>query len=167
VTDRDELADKEAAARLSGALETTAAGGRLTLVEPPGVPRAPHSPPTKLILALGVVLGGGSGGVALVLRELLDRSIRSANDLTRIVGDSPLVSIPAIVTPRDRLRVRLQWAGAAVAAVLVVAGGLTWVHFYVVQLDALSYQGMRIAESWLTTVLPGGHASGTMPTATP
>jgi len=49
----------------------------------------------------------------------------------------------------------------------LVAGGLTWVHFNVVQLDVLSYQGMRIAESWLTTVLPGGHASGTMPTATP
>lgn len=154
VNDREELADKETTARLSGALEATTTGGQLTLVQPATFPQSPHSPPTKLILALGLVLGGGSGGVALVLRELTDRSIRSANDLARILGDSPLVAIPAIETPSDRFLRRLRRFGLVGLVLLLLAGGLTWTNYRIAPLDVLAYQGMRITESWIANVFP-------------
>jgi uncharacterized protein involved in exopolysaccharide biosynthesis len=163
VADRQQLADKEASARLSGSLETNPGGGQLTLLEPPNTPNSPSSPRTKLILALGLVLGVGGGGVTLVLSELLDRSIRSVGDLARIVGDTPLAAIPPIVTAADRRRLWLRrFAGAAVI-LAVVGGGLTWAHYQVTPLDVLSYQATNQAEDWFARTFPNVSGEPTAP----
>lgn len=155
VADRDELANKETAARLSSALDATAAGGRLTLIEPPTFPNAPYSPSTKLLLAVGLVLGVGGGGVSLVLRELMDQSVRSTDDVAKLLGDSPIVSIPKIVTQADRRRSWLRRIAIATVVLVIVGLGLSAVHLRVAPLDVLIFQAMGVAEAWVPDLSSG------------
>jgi len=140
IASRDAIAEKETQTRLSGSLETTAMGEELSLLEPANVPKSPHSPNRKLILAIGAVFAVGTGSISVVLAELLDRTIRSADDLARILGDRALVSIPRIETARDRRRKWLLRLGASVALIAAISGVGTWVHHQVVPLDVLRYQ---------------------------
>ncbi len=149
LVDREALADKEATAKLSGALETTASGERLTLVQPSSLPTSPFSPNKKLILAIGLVLATGTGATTLLAAELLDRAIRSAAALTKITGDAPLASIPVITTARDLRRIWARRTGITVAATLVLGGGLVWIHHQLVPLDVLGYQVAHEAEQKL------------------
>jgi len=167
IADRDELADKEAQARLSGSLEATSAGGQLTLLQSPHLPNSPHSPNTKMILAVGLVLGMGSGGVSLVLAQLLDRSIRSTNDLAQILGDTPLAAIPMIVTAADRRRKWLRRGGVLVVLMAIGGGGLALAHRHVAPLDVLTYQARNQAEQWLTQTFPQLEDDAATPAARP
>jgi uncharacterized protein involved in exopolysaccharide biosynthesis len=153
---RDAIAEKETQTRLSGALETTAMGEELSLLEPANVPKSPHSPNRKLILAIGAVFAVGTGSISVVLAELLDRTIRSADELARILGDRALVSIPRIETARDRRRKWLLRLGASVALVAAIGGVGTWVHHRVVPLDALRYQATNQVMTWMSSIAPLG-----------
>jgi uncharacterized protein involved in exopolysaccharide biosynthesis len=155
MADRDTLAEKEATVRLSGAIETAPEiGERLTLLEAPTLPSSPSSPSTTLILGLGLVLAIGSGGASLTLAELLDRSLRSAEDLARIVGEKPLVMIPVIPNTADMRRRQLWRFGGLVALMLVVAGVLAVVNARVASLDVLGYQALGIAQDWVADTFP-------------
>jgi len=141
MADRNMLADKEATVRLSGAVETAPElGERLTLLEAPTLPSSPVSPSKTLILGIGLVLALGSGGASLTLAELLDRSLRSADDLAKIVGETPLVMIPVITTTIDQRRRRLWRFGGLAALLLIGAGILGFVHARGVALDVVGYQ---------------------------
>ena len=148
VADLEALADKEATASLSGSLEAEAISERLVIVEPPTTPLEPVSPQEKLILALGLVLAVGSSGAAVFAAEYLDRSVRSPAQLSRLVGDMPLVAIPNIVGAGDR---RFAWAvrlGVVVVVVALVGGVALWIHRTVVPLDLLVAQVMVTMERW-------------------
>lgn len=165
MADRDTLAEKEATVRLSGAIETAPEiGERLTLLEAPTLPSSPSSPSTTLILGLGLVLAIGSGGASLTLAELLDRSLRSAEDLARIVGEKPLVMIPVIPNTADTRRRQLWRFGGLVAVLLVVGGVLAVVDAQVASLDVLGYQALGMAQDWVADTFPfvgGGGETGT------
>jgi polysaccharide biosynthesis transport protein len=154
LADREELADKETAARLSGSLEATAARERLALLNPPSLPGSPSSPNKKLILAIGFVLAVGSGGTLALVMEFLDRSIRSVGALTSIVGDPPLAVVPLITTGADARRKWLWRLGSAAAVVIIAAAALAWVHERIAPLDVLGYQAMDRAERWVGGVVP-------------
>jgi uncharacterized protein involved in exopolysaccharide biosynthesis len=155
VTERTTLAEKESSAELSRSLEGEGISERLTLIEPPTAPNAPTSPNKKLILAAGLVLSLGAGAASVALAELFDRSVRSAADLGRILGDSPLAQIPEIVSPGQRRR---TWAirgivGAGLVVVIVGVGW--WFDHAVMPLDVAIYQLRTLADGWLTTTFPG------------
>lgn len=159
---RETLVAKEATAQLGQSLETGAVGERLSLIEPPVFPERPARPNRTLILALGMVLALGSGIGSVTLAELLDRTVRSAKDLGRLIGERPLIMIPTMVTRGQKRR---QWAirGALAAVVLLgIGGGLAAVHHTVAPLDVLAFQTQTRANAWLTTTFPGGFG----PTAT-
>lgn len=148
IADRDILADKQATVQLSRDLETQAVGERLVLAEPPTRPISPVSPNKKLILAIGFALAVGGGGAGVLLAELLNRSIRSINDLAAIIGEKPLVSIPVIQTPRDTRRAwSLRLVGLAVV-VAVVASGAILVDRAVVPLDVLDFELQNRFGEW-------------------
>lgn len=162
VATRDDLATRQATAQLGQSLEAGAVGERLLLVEPPVFPNSPVSPNRKLIVALGVVLGLGGGLGLATLMELIDRSVRSAKDLVRLLGDKPLVMIPTLATKGD---MRRRWAfrlGALAVLALVVAGGLSFVHRAYAPLDVLLFQAQTRADAWWQTTFPGaGDSLGT------
>jgi LPS O-antigen subunit length determinant protein (WzzB/FepE family) len=168
ITDREALADKETSASLSGALESAAISERFVLAEPASLPVAPVSPKEKLILAVGFVLAMGSGGAAVLLAELFDRSIRSVGQLAQLMGDTPLAVIPTISSPAERRRV---WGIRLAIALLVIAGGVGagfWVHHAVAPLDVLGYQLQGSVERWLAINFPGADPVATdTPSASP
>ena len=81
-------------------------GERLSLIEPPVTPDHPTSPNRPMLIIAGV-LGGVAAGLALVLLiELIQRPIRSAGQLTQILGEPPLGVVP-VLSPRTGLLARL------------------------------------------------------------
>lgn len=57
-------------------------------------PLAPSSPNTQLNLAIGLVLGLALGAVAVFLIELLERGLRTSEDVTRRIGVPYLGAVP-------------------------------------------------------------------------
>jgi len=152
VADRDILADKETSAQLSRSLELEAVGERLVLGEPPSQPLFPVSPNKKLILAIGLVLSMGSGGVAALLAEMMDRSVRSAADVARLLGDSPLVAVPDIKNTGDRRRTRVTYAVSTVFVMTLLVVGAYFFHHIVTPIDVLASEVERHLTTWLTGV---------------
>ena len=71
-------------------------GERLTLIEPPVTPDHPTSP-NRLLLIVGGIVGGIAAGLVLVLLvELIQRPIRSAAQLTHLLGEAPLAVVPVL-----------------------------------------------------------------------
>lgn len=79
-------------------LETPTSGGaspvKVTVVQPAGRPAAPVSPRKKLNLGLGFLVGLAIGVGGAVLRETLDRSVRTTEELTDITG-APTIGVIA------------------------------------------------------------------------
>jgi capsular exopolysaccharide synthesis family protein len=73
------------------------------IVDKPQVPGAPSSPNLTRALMLSLLLGLGAGVGAAVLLEKLDDSIRSVEDLERVVGLSTLGVIPKSVNAEAEL----------------------------------------------------------------
>lgn len=78
-------------------------GDRLTLIEPPVTPDQPSSP-NRPLLIIGGIVGGILAGLALVfLVELIQRPIRSAAQLTQVLGEPPLAVVPVLNARTGRL----------------------------------------------------------------
>lgn len=154
IAERDTLSQKASTVQLSGALETQAMGEQLVLAEPASLPSSPESPNKKIMLALGLVLATAGGGLAVVSAELLDRSVRSATDLARILGDAPLSVIPTITSPRERRRIWAMRLGTVGVICAFLVAGAVWIDQRMVPLDVLGFQALNRAEVWILGVFP-------------
>jgi polysaccharide biosynthesis transport protein len=65
---------------------------RVSLVEPALTPAAPIRPRTRVNVALGLLLGLMLGVGLALLREILDRSVKSSDEL-ELAADSPVVGL--------------------------------------------------------------------------
>ena len=97
----DELKAKESAARLSLSMEEQSKAERFTLIDPPDLPIKPIKPAINKILALGLMLSFGGGFGLVLLRDQMDKGIRGSRHLTRIIKQTPLVSIGYIETNKE------------------------------------------------------------------
>lgn len=81
-------------AALVAELEKPATGGpplvKISVVEPAAVPDAPVTPRKKLNLALGLLAGSVLGVSAAILRETLDTTVKSQDDLAAVI-DTPVL----------------------------------------------------------------------------
>lgn len=79
-------------------LETPDGGGpalaKLTVVNPPSIPSTPVSPRTEQNIILGLVLGLLVGASIALLRNALDRRIKSSRHLEEVAGAPVIGSIP-------------------------------------------------------------------------
>jgi capsular exopolysaccharide synthesis family protein len=66
----------------------------VTLIEPASVPSTPASPRPALDLGLGLLVGLAAGLALAVLRERLDSTVKSRDDLRRLVDVPQLGSVP-------------------------------------------------------------------------
>jgi succinoglycan biosynthesis transport protein ExoP len=112
-----EVTDKEMQARLALSLEEGEQAERFTVIDPPVLPDSPYKPNRKKLFILAVFAAGLVGAAWVFVLEMLDRKIRSAMSLQRIVGMPPLVTIPMVepVEPGQGSR-RYQMLALSVSA---------------------------------------------------
>jgi uncharacterized protein involved in exopolysaccharide biosynthesis len=83
-------------AQASAKAESEQKGERLSVIDPPNVPRAPTSPNRPLLVAGGLAAGFGLGLFLVLALELFLRPIRNPNDILAVTGAVSLGSIPTI-----------------------------------------------------------------------
>lgn len=126
----DAASAKLSAARLGETLERDQQSEKLEVIDQPTVPQEPIRPkrPKLLGIVAGLALLLGAG--CAVGAELLDRAIRRSSDLSSIIHQDLIVSVPYIFTQTDlRRRKRKLWLviGVSVVAVAAVAAAAYWI----------------------------------------
>lgn len=92
------LLDKLNEAQLSQRLESSM-NGALEIAEAPRVPTAPFAPQRGRIVLLGLLAGLGVGFAAAFVREQLDTSFQTVEDLEVPTSQSVLAAIPSLPAP--------------------------------------------------------------------
>ncbi|RLT93665.1 GumC family protein [Ketobacter sp.] len=129
------LQAKAQSAAMAESLEHEQKAERFTLLEAPFLPTQPYKPDRKKLLVVAVGAAMGLPVAIVFLLGFLDRSIRSAEALTKIVGTGPLVEIPYITTRAEEEAARKQLLYGVAAAVGFVVFGLLIIHLMVMPLD--------------------------------
>lgn len=132
-----ELEAKYREAKLAQTLEEEQKGETFTLIEPPIAPDKPEKPDRKKIILLGFGLGMGLGLGITVLLEMMHESIRGSRALERITGLPPLVVIPYIETPQDRLNQVKHRKLMGMFSVLTAFALIGVTHFMVMPLELI------------------------------
>lgn len=132
-----EIRSKQTEVQVSQNLETEHKGERFTMIEPPLPPEKPISPNRFLILAIGTILGLGAGVGAVIVRDMLDQSVRGVQDIRALLSVAPLAAIPVILTAEEerkrRRTLRRSWQGAIAGLI----GLAVLVHFLIRPLDVV------------------------------
>jgi polysaccharide chain length determinant protein (PEP-CTERM system associated) len=116
------LAKKEDS-KLSANLERAQAGEQFKILDPARVPEKPFSPNRPQIIAFGAIIGLGLGlGLAMLL-EFRDTSIRSDDEVVRILALPVLAMVPLVSTPFDARRRRRRAAALAIAVFIAASLG--------------------------------------------
>jgi hypothetical protein len=83
-------------ARNAERMTTEDKGERLSVTDPPQVPEEPLSPNRPLLVLGGLIAGIGIGFVLALLVELVNKPIRGASALEKVLRAPPLGIIPKI-----------------------------------------------------------------------
>lgn len=75
-------------------LEQALRTGKISLVQPAGVPSSPSSPKVKRDVVIGIVVGAILGLALAALLERIDRRVRSVEELEELFGLPVLAQIP-------------------------------------------------------------------------
>jgi uncharacterized protein involved in exopolysaccharide biosynthesis len=125
------LLDKKFKAKLSENLEIAQQGEQFTILDHAKLPDKPYKPKTRKLLLFGlfIALAGGLG--LALLAEYLDRSFFMTKDVERTLELPVLVSVPVILTDKDREGILVRRAVSAAAlvsmmSILLVALYLLW-----------------------------------------
>jgi len=118
-------------ARVVQAIESPQGGGpapvKLTVTQPATVPSEPVSPRTGLNLALGLLVGLALGAGTALLREQLDTSVGSAQDVEALTGAVPLGLVPFDATARTHPLVSTDAGGGRAEAFRTLRTNLQFV----------------------------------------
>jgi polysaccharide biosynthesis transport protein len=138
-----DLQAKMMEARVSQALETEQKGERFSLVESARLPDKPFKPNRLAIALIGIVLGIGAGVGFAAIAEFSDTSFRDGDSLTRITGFPVLTEVVRIITPQERMKMRMKRITIFVAAAGIIAASVFLFHLYVMDLDVFWARVMR------------------------
>ncbi len=134
-------------AQVSEELELQRKSERFSLIDPPDLPERPERPNRPMLLFLGLMLAVAGGAAAGSAAERLDRSIRTPEQLNRLIKAFPLAVIPYLPTDEELARIAkrrsaLRWAGIGVAVALALLGHFLWLPLDVVWFTALRKLGL-------------------------
>ncbi len=138
-----ELRAKELQAELGENLESENKGESFTLIEPPSVPNEPEKPNRPKIFIMGTVASIGFGVGLALLFEMLVGGVRGYNEISRVMGNSPLVVLPIIKTKSENIEKvanrynKFYWSIGLL--VLLVLG----FHFFVMDLEIFWFKALR------------------------
>lgn len=141
--------------RLVGEMETTAANAaplaEATVIDPARTPTEPNGPSRTRLLAVGLLVGFGAGCLAALVRDRLDGTIRTSEQLARALPVPVLATIPEGSPDRDRhvsvLRARLLAAhggGEGMAVLFTSFSERSAPCAAVLAAKALAHSGRRV-----------------------
>jgi polysaccharide biosynthesis transport protein len=134
-----EIRNKQGDARVAQSLESDQQGERFTLIDPPLPPEEPISPNRPLITVAGVLMSLGLALAMAMLREVLDTTIRTRDELLHLIGVAPLALIPHIKTRLDKRKARRRITFALGSAAGTACVALVLVHLFYRPLDVIFF----------------------------
>jgi polysaccharide chain length determinant protein (PEP-CTERM system associated) len=131
---------KMAQAETGERLEEDRQSESFEIIEQAFVPTSPIKPNRPLIIAAAFLLGGAAGVGTVLLKELLDKSVKTSDDLARKVRIRPIATIPYITTDREVRRHRRQVVALVFGIIFASGAALSIVHYLYQPLDILGYK---------------------------
>jgi uncharacterized protein involved in exopolysaccharide biosynthesis len=128
-------------AQLSESAEKGNHGDRFTILETPRVSAHPVRPNRQAILIIGFLLATLIGSIVVILADQLDRSVRNASDLIKLIDQQPIAVIGYIDTGADIWRRR---ALVLLMFLILVGGALTAYMVYQSRVESDSFESAAI-----------------------
>lgn len=125
-------------ARISERVEVSAQGQRISVVESAIAPKTPSGPNKLKIIATGIAAGLGLAIGYFMLLEFLNRTVRRAAEIRSKFGIEPLVTIPYLENPRERMMRRMTTLSAVVFVLIAVPATMWYVDANYMPLDVLA-----------------------------
>ena len=132
-----EIVSKLLTARISQGMEQTQRGERFTITEPAYLPQKPFKPNRMAIALIGLVLAFGAGVGLAAGREAMDRSVKTADELTNITGVTVFSEISLMETDGERRSRRIKRILLILVAIGAIVGALIVVNQFVMPLDII------------------------------
>lgn len=133
----NDISSKLMEAKVAQGMEETQRGERFTIVDPAQLPEKPFKPNRIAIALISFILALGAGVGMGAVRETLDTSVKTRDELSRLTHH-PVLSVIPFMETREEKRARLLKRGALVVAVAgIIVLALVLVHNYVVPMEVL------------------------------
>jgi polysaccharide chain length determinant protein (PEP-CTERM system associated) len=134
----DSLMERKINAAIAENLETRQKSERFRILDPANLPQRPVKPDRRKILAIGLLLGLGLGGGLAYIREQMDDTFHTLDEIKAFVAGVPILGvIPLVVPPEEIRRKRILVAASATAGAVCLAALIVGVHVYVKRIDVL------------------------------
>ena len=133
----NELMNKLMEAKVAQGMEESQRGERFTIIDPAQLPERPYKPNRIAILLIALVLGLGAGVGMAALREALDDSVKTMDQLVSLTGVPVLSAISLMETDQERRSRRLKKLWWTLVILGLIALALFLVHQFVMPLEIL------------------------------
>lgn len=135
-----QLRAKQLQAQLAETLESENKGESFTLIEPPQVPSSAEKPNRPKLLAMGFIASSGAGvGLAFIIEMFLG-GVRGYSNISRVVGKTPLVVIPLILTASEKSRRRKMLYRMIFILFLLGIAAVAIFHYLVMDLEVFWFK---------------------------
>jgi polysaccharide biosynthesis transport protein len=143
-----EIMNKLLEARISEGMEEHQKGEKFTIIDPAAYPEKPIKPKRLLITLAGLIFSLGVGLGTVALKENLDHSVKTAEELAGWTGIPILGTISRIWTKQDVAQRRRKKLIIFGSTCLSLGLGLILFHFLYMDLWVLSATVMRLANKY-------------------
>jgi len=118
------LLTKREDSKMSANLERRQVGEQFKVLDPPRIAERPFSPNVRLINAAGAAVGLGIGMLLIAFLEYRDSSLRTEEDVLRVIQVPVLALVPMMASDRElRLQRRRQLLVGLAVFVMVASSG--------------------------------------------
>lgn len=141
-----EVNNKLMAAKMAQVMESTHRAEKFTIIDPAQLPEKPDSPNRLAIILIGFVLAMGAGTGLAAIKESIDSSVKTREELQKITGVPVFSVINRIETEADKLarrKKRIIWVAAIFIAFII---GTVAFHNFVMPLEVFEAKLSRKIE---------------------
>jgi polysaccharide biosynthesis transport protein len=125
-TNYNDLLRKKTDSQMATSMEQMQQGERFTMLDPPSLPLKPDSPNRLKMCGMGFAAGLVLGALVVFLLEFLDDRLHNDREIKDLLPVQVISEIPEVLHPsdeqRNRRRMVLGWAVAALVAFAILAG---------------------------------------------